>query len=250
MSQGKCPRKPQSAGKPGARSVLARALLPALLAGAASATELQDLLDLRRLAERYLQERIAQADAALTPSIEIGPVDDRLRLPRCERPLVPFLPPGTRLHGNGNLGLRCDDADQAWTLYVTYKISLQGPALVTRVPLGARQPLRAGDVELRSIVYDRSPSDYLRDMAQLAGAMTARPLPAGQPVTADSLLRRQTVQAGQRVKVWLAGAGFVVSQEGTALNAAAPGDLVRVRTDAGKILQGRAGADGHVRIDP
>lgn len=248
MSQGKRPREAESAWKPCARGVLAWALLPALLAGAASATDLQDLGSLREYAERFLHEQVSAADAALTARIEIGPVDDRLRLPRCARPPLPFLPPGARLHGNGSLGLRCEDA--AWTLYLTYKISLQGPALVARAPLAARQPLKAGDVELRSIVYERPSGDYLRDTSLLEGAMTARPLPAGQPITADSLLRSQSVRAGQRVKVWLPGAGFVVSQEGTALNAAAPGERVRVRTDAGKILEGRAGADGRVRLDP
>ncbi|MFN3594028.1 MAG: flagellar basal body P-ring formation chaperone FlgA [Thiobacillaceae bacterium] len=250
MSQGKPPRKAEPAAKRRARGVLAWALLSVPLAGAASATDLQDLGSLRQLAERFLHEQVSAADAALTARIEIGPVDDRLRLPRCGRPPAPFLPPGARLHGNGNLGLRCDDAIRPWTLYLTYKISLQGPALVARAPLGARQPLKAGDVELRSIVYERPTGDYLRDATLLEGAMTARPLPAGQPITVDSLLRSQTVRAGQRVKVWLPGAGFVVSQEGTALNAAAPGELVRVRTDAGKILQGRAGTDGRVRIDP
>lgn len=250
MSQGKRPRQAESAGKLRARGALAWALIAALLAGASSATDLQDLGGLRQAAERFLHEQVSAADAALTARIEVGPVDERLRLPRCERPPVPFLPPGARLHGNGSLGLRCDDARQPWTLYLTYKISLQGPALVARIPLGARQPLKAGDMELRRIVYERPPGDYLRDMTLLDGAMTARPLPAGHPITADSLLRRETVRAGQRVKVWLAGAGFVVTQEGTALNAAAPGELVRVRTDSGKILQGRAGADGRVRIDP
>jgi flagella basal body P-ring formation protein FlgA len=250
MAKRERPRKTESAWKPDIRSVLAWALLPALLAGVASAADLQDLGSLRQLAERFLHEQVRATDAALTARIEIGPVDNRLRLPRCEQPPVPFLPPGARLHGNGSLGLRCDDANQAWTLYLTYKIGLQGPALVARAPLGARQPLKAGDVELRSIAYERPPGEYLRDTTLLVGALTARPLPAGQPITVDGLLRSPTVRAGQRVKVWLAGAGFLVSQEGTALNTAAAGELVRVRTDAGKILQGRAGADGRVRIDP
>lgn len=221
-----------------------------MLTASAAASDLQDLAALRQLAERFLQQQVKEADAALTPNIEIGPADSRLRLPRCQRPPVPFLPPGARLHGNGSLGLRCEDAGQAWTLYLTYKITLQGPALVTRAPLGARQSLKTDDIELRTIVYDRPPGEYLRDVTLLAGAMTARPLPAGQPITVDGLLRNQTVRAGQRVKVWLSGTGFVVSQEGTALNGAAAGELVRVRTDAGKVLQGRAGADGRVRIEP
>ena len=210
---------------------------------------LQTWSDLRMRAERYLQDLVIREDAAIRAQVEIGTIDPRLRLPRCAQPLL-FLPAGARLYGNGSLGVRCEDTAEPWTLYLSYKITLIGPALVTRWPLAARQALKADDLELREIAYEAPPGDYLRDAALLEGAMTARPLPAGQPLTADRIVRSQTVRAGQRVKVWLSGSGFQVTQEGVALNSARAGESVRVRTDSGKLLQGQATADGRVLIRP
>ncbi len=210
---------------------------------------LQAWPELRLLAERHLHDLATRDDAAIRAHVEIGAIDPRLRLPQCARPVL-FLPAGSRLHGNGSLGARCEDAPEPWTLYLTYRISLQGPALVTRWPLAARQTIKAGDLELREIAYEAPPGDYLRDTALLEGAVTARPIPAGQPLTADRIVRSQTVRAGQRVKLWLSGSGFHITQEGVALNGAKAGETVRVRTAAGKIVQGQAGADGRVVVKP
>lgn len=226
-------------------------LLLTLSAGPVHAQDggLQTGLELRLLAERHLHELATRDDAAIRAQVEIGVIDPRLRLPRCKRPVM-FLPAGARLHGNGSLGVRCEDAPQPWTLYLTYRISLQGPALVSRWPLAARQAIKAGDLELREIAYDAPPGDYLRDTALLEGAVTARPIPAGQPITADRIVRSQSVRAGQRVKLWLSGSGFLVTQEGVALNGAKAGETVRVRTDSGKLVQGQATADGRVLMKP
>lgn len=210
---------------------------------------MQAWTDLRRQAERHLHDLATRDDAAIRAHVEIGAVDPRLRLPPCARPVM-FLPAGAHLHGNGSLGVRCEGPPEPWTLYLTYRISLQGPALVSRRPLAARQVIETDDVELRVIAYQAPPGDYLRDPALLEGAMAARPIPAGQPITADRLLRSQVVRAGQRVKLWLSGSGFQITQEGVALNGAKAGEPVRVRTDSGKLVQGQATADGRVLVRP
>lgn len=233
------------------QTFLSCCLLLSLAAGAVHAQDgaQQAWSDLQVEAARYLHDLATRDDTAIRAQVEVGAVDPRLRLPRCTRPVM-FLPAGARPYGNGSLGVRCEDAPEPWTLYLTYRISLKGPALVTRWPLAPRQQIKAGDVELREIAYAAPPGDYLRDAAQLEGAMTARPIPAGQPLTADRLVRSQTVRAGQRVKIWLRGSGFQVTQEGVALNGAKAGETVRVRTDSGKIVQGEASADGRVLIRP
>lgn len=226
-------------------------LLLSLSAGPLHAQEgaLEAWSELRLRAQRHLHDLATRDDATIRAHVEIGAIDPRVRLPRCTR-LVFFLPAGVRLYGNGSLGVRCEDTAEPWTLYLTYRISLQGPALVTRWPLAARHHIKASDLELREIVYDAPPGDYLRDVSLLEGAMTAHPIPAGHALTADRLVRSQTVRAGQRVKMWLSGSGFQVTQEGVALNGAKAGETVRVRTDSGKIVQGEASTDGRVLIRP
>lgn len=226
-------------------------ILLALFCGMATAAEEahEATARLRLLAERHLHELIKRTDPALRAQVEIGPIDPRLRLPPCKHPQW-FLPAGARLQGHGTLGVRCEDAAEPWTLYLSYKISLQGPALVAKRPLAARQVIMANDVELKEIAYEAAAGEYLRDPALLEGALTARSIQAGQAITLDRLLRSPSVRAGQRVKAWLHGSGFYITQEGVALNNALPGETVRVRTDAGKVIQGLATRDGRVQVVP
>lgn len=217
-------------------------------AARADASPAQDWNSVREAAERHLRDLVDKEYAGTQAQVEIGTVDSRLRMARCAK-LGFFLPPGSRPAGSGNLGVRCE-SPEAWSLYLTYQITLRGPALVVRWPVAARQELKDKDVETREIVYDTMPDRYLRRGEALEGAVTARPLAAGQALTVDSLLRRQAVRAGQRVKLIVVGSGFQVSQDGTALNDAAAGDTVRVRTPHGKVLQGSATADGRVRMQP
>lgn len=223
-------------------------ILLAAPGGAAHAENdgLQDWQEVRSQAQRHLLDEIGRAYTEVRGRVEMGAVDPRLRLPRCER-LAFFLPAGARLFGNGSLGVRCE-RPEPWTIYLGFQIALRGPALVARWPLGSRQPIKAGEVELREVDYEAPPGEYPRLMEQLEGAMTSRPIPAGQALTQDRLTRQQTVRAGQRVKVLLQGSGFEVAQEGVALNGATPGEVVRVRVQSGKLIQGLATADGRVRL--
>jgi flagella basal body P-ring formation protein FlgA len=56
------------------------------------------------------------------------------------------------------------------------------------------------------------------------------------------------VQAGDPVRLRIAGAGFAVSAAGQALGTAAEGQPVRVRSELGKILTGVARAGRVVEV--
>jgi flagella basal body P-ring formation protein FlgA len=58
------------------------------------------------------------------------------------------------------------------------------------------------------------------------------------------------IKAGNKVRLQTRTATFTVSQEGTALNNAAPGELVRVKTPGGRVVQGTAKQDGTVEVRP
>jgi flagella basal body P-ring formation protein FlgA len=58
------------------------------------------------------------------------------------------------------------------------------------------------------------------------------------------------IKAGAKVRLQVGTTTFTVSQEGIALNTAAPGELVRVKTPSGRIVQGTARQDGTVDVRP
>jgi flagella basal body P-ring formation protein FlgA len=217
-----------------------------LVTPSGGADSLQDLATLRTLAAAHLLNACGSAHAGLECQARVGPLDPRLRLPHCPKPEF-HLANGSRPHGNGNLRAHCREPSP-WTLYLTYGITLTGEVLVARRPLPAGTGLLAEDVEIRRITLGQAPGDYFRGMEQLRGAITARPVASGQAITLDLLKRRQLVRPNQRVRLLAEGAGFQVSQEGIAQNAAYMGETVRVKMPSGRIIQGVAEADGSVRV--
>lgn len=206
----------------------------------------QNFQTLRAQAGAWLESLAMKTYPDSQARVRIGPVDERLHLPACPEPRF-FLPHGGRIWGNGSLGARCEGAIK-WSLYLTFESSLRGPGLVALRPLPARTVPGPGDLELRLVDYQQNPDQYLREFPP--GSKLLRPLAAGQALLLGALDRPDVIRAGQKVQVMAAGAGFSVSQEGTALGRAAAGDTVKVKTPSGRIVQGIATREGHVAISP
>jgi len=177
---------------------------------------------------------------------KVGDVDARLRLSACAETRF-FLPANAQLWGRGSLGVRCE-APAPWSIYLSYQNRLSGPALVATRPIAVREAPGANDIELRQIEYTQSPDIYPRVLP--ADTRLNRPVAAGQAIVISWLVLPTVIQAGRKVRLQTRTTTFTVSQEGTALNTAAPGELVRVKTPGGRIVQGTAKQDGSVEVRP
>lgn len=213
-----------------------------------AAAPAQDMQQLYQSGKVWLLQQAEQTWPGVLAQAETSRVDDRLKLRAC-RDLQFSLPTGSRLGTSGSFGVQCR-APVKWRIYLSYQMRLSGPALVARRPLSARSVLGSDALEERVIDYEYPPSSYLTDPRLPAGTYVNRPLAAGQAVLAEWLAQPPAIHAGQRVRLHVQGDGFSVSQEGKALNTAAEGEVVRVKTQSGRILQGLAQADGSVRVQP
>lgn len=198
------------------------------------------LASAEREVRAFLEREVAQAAASFPGRIEIavGAVDPRRNLPACEK-VEPFLPPGTRLWGKANVGLRCR-AGAAWTVFLPIDVKIFAPALVTARPLAIGQPIEPADVKIEEVELTREPAGALSDPAALEERVAARALPAGALLRPEHLRTRPVIAQGDMVKVVYLGAGFSVATEGKALTAAASGQSVRVQMDTGRVVSGTA----------
>jgi len=201
---------------------------------------------LRQEATAWLGRQVAEVYPDSLARVEIGPLDERLRLSPCERVQF-FLPVGARLWSSGSLGVKCA-APSPWSLFLTYQIQLTGPALLAQRPLPARHLLSMGDVTLGNVRYEQDPGSYVREIP--SGATTLRPVNTSQPLLIQDLVLPDIIQAGAKVHVRVQGRGFSVAQEGKAMNAAKAGAPVQVKMPSGRIVRGVASATGEVEIRP
>ena len=177
----------------------------------------------------------------------VGAIDSRLTLQACTTPEV-FTPPGARLWGRTNVGVRCA-SPSAWTIYIPVTVRITGTYLVAARPLTQGQTLGANDYTLATGDLTQLPAGIALDPAQVLDRTLTGTLAAGQPVRTDLLRAPTVIQQGQSVKLVAKGRGFEVTADGKALSQGVLGQVVQVRSPSGQTIHGIARSGGIVEIN-
>jgi flagella basal body P-ring formation protein FlgA len=175
-----------------------------------------------------------------------GALDARLRLAPCTQ-VEPYLAGGQPAWGRTRVGMRCV-AGAAWNVQLPVQVQVFAPAVVTQVALPAGASLAEGQLGLAEVDWGAASAPPATEVALLAGRILARPLSAGQAIHASDLRPRQWFASGEQVRVLAVGPGYSISAEGQALSPGLEGQAVRVRTDNGRIVVGRAVGDKRVEV--
>ncbi len=219
---------------------------PAGAAAQGSVNELQPHESIRQAAEMHLLESRPRAGQRI--AVEVGSLDPRLRLARCDAPLETFEPPGTRTAGRVSVGVRCT-SPRPWKLYLPATVQLFAPVVVAARPLLRGGEIGNGDVVLAEREIGSLTSGYLDDPSQALGMKLRRTVAAGDALSPRGLAPPLWVRRGERI-VLVAGSGeFEVRMSGTALSEGARDQTVRVKnTRSNRIVEGVVESPGVVRV--
>ncbi|MCC9647439.1 flagellar basal body P-ring formation chaperone FlgA [Rubrivivax sp. JA1029] len=189
----------------------------------------------------------ALAPAGLRVEVVPGRLDPRLRLAPCNR-VEPYLPTGVRPWGRARVGLRCRDGAVPWNVFLPITVEVWGPGVVAVTALAPGTVLAPGQLALGEVDWAAAATPPLASVQALEGRTLARPLAPGQALRLDALKPREWFAAGEVVSVVARGDGYAVSTRGEALMRGVEGRLVRVRTEAGRIVTGWPTAEGRVDV--
>ena len=212
----------------------------------AFAAERQEIPPILKAVENYLRSETAGFPGQV--SFSLGTIDPHLNLPACRR-LEPFVPAGGRLWGQASVGVRCN-SQASWILYVPVSIKVMANVVHAARPLAQGQTVGPADLTLQKMDLSLLPGGILTEPTQAIGKTLVSSIASGQPLRQDLLRSPPVILQGQTVKLQALGRGFNVSSEGTALAAAAEGQVVQVRINSGKIINGIAHADGIAEVRP
>jgi len=215
-----------------------------LFAAAAVASPQQDHVEIRVAITDFVHAQLADLPGKIT--VKTGKIDRRIVLAACPA-LEPFTPPGGRLLGNTTMGVRCVSGS-SWTLFVPVQVKVNADLLVAIRPLQQGQVLRAEDIAIQN--GDLFHPGILTDPAEAVGKVLKFGVGPGQALRREMLRMPYAVTQGQTVQIQAAGRGYRIQYEGQALNNAAEGHDLRVRTSSGQVISGLAQADGSVAVQP
>lgn len=229
------------------RAGWAAALAAAVLPLAAAAAEVEDLDRIRSAVKRYLTTEFESKPG--NASFELGPLDPRLRLPRCTEALRidPRTTASAGMHQR--VAVRCE-GQKPWSLYVPVTITRSLPVVVTARAVGRGAPLTPDMVEVALRQVDGGRGEYFTRPGQVAGMSARRPLSPGHVLGPRDLEIATVVRRGQRVTLATYAAGIEVRTQGIAMADGGRGQRIPVRNErSDRIVYGQVTADGRVNVN-
>jgi flagella basal body P-ring formation protein FlgA len=219
-------------------------LIGCLWGGTALAAPQQSHAAIRAAALAYAQAQ--SKDLPGEVRIEVTPIDRRLKLEPCAT-LQAFLPAGAKLIGKTSIGVRCT-AQPGWSVLLQADIKVAADLLVASRPLAQGTVLSAADLSPQRGELGRP--GLITDPAQAIGKTLKFAIGAGQVLRQDMLRAPLLIRQGQTVTLRARGDGFVVSQQGIALNDTGAGEMVRIRTSSSQVITGITVAEGMAEAQP
>ncbi|MFC4274287.1 flagellar basal body P-ring formation chaperone FlgA [Achromobacter aloeverae] len=210
---------------------------------AATAVQPQDPAAVLSVADDYLRQQLASISP--NPTIKFDEIHTD-RLQACDD-LAAFMSAGARPRSRMSVGVRCA-APKPWSIYVQASISVPGQYVVAARTINAGEPITPDAMAPRDGDLVNLPPGAVTDAQSIVGMTASYRIASGQPIKLTSLRSIGTIQRGQTVRINAHGRGFTVSSEGVAMESAAPGSTVQVRTPSGQIVSGIVQRTGSVEV--
>jgi flagella basal body P-ring formation protein FlgA len=179
-------------------------------------------------------------------TLKVEEIDRRIVRSACPT-LEAFLPAGAPILGNSTVGVRCP-VKNGWTLFVPVQITVSVDMLITSKPLAQGHVLQAEDLSRQK--GELTQLGILTDPAEAIGKVLKNGIGAGQILRQDILRAPYAVIQGENVQLQVTATGLTIHSEGSALNSAAEGEAVQVKTSSGQVISGTARQGGIVEIRP
>lgn len=196
---------------------------------------------------------VAKTQAVPAESVDIAPLDARLQIRHCSRPLALDLP----FASNQTVRVRCAQPD--WQLYVRVSVSGQSPAapvqvadraaqpepearqvLVADVPLQRGMRLTAKHVRLAELDTPGMPVNVLEHLSQVMHAEVVRDVRPGTPLRSQDIRPTVLVKRGQMVLMSVGqSTGFQISARVEAMQDGRYGEQIKLKNrESGRLLSG------------
>jgi len=180
--------------------------------------------------------------------LEVGPLQPRLQLERCENAVKSSVAPGLRIAGRVVIELRCDGRS-AWHLYVPVRVVGTSQAVIAARAIVAGTVLTPKDISVEQRDLSSLPPGYLDDPAIAIGLTASRAVSGGAILTNQQLLGTRVVQRGQTVTLIASVDGMSVRMAGRVLSDGLVNQRVRVENlSSGRVVEGIARSEQIVEI--
>jgi len=205
-----------------------------------------DMGSIREIVQKFVHTEISKI--GVPGKIEVGQIDQQLRLSRCAKVPEVFFSNSDRKIGHTSVGVRCN-GEKAWTIYVPVRVGVFARVTVVSRALPRGHVIASGDIrkeykDLASLV-----DGYLKNPQDAVGKSLSQSMTLGAVVTPLIIQPARSVRRGDRVTILASRKGVEVRMAGVALADGVPGARIKVRNITNsKIVQGVVTKHGEVQV--
>ncbi len=181
--------------------------------------------------------------------VELVPIDNRLQLPECKKPLETFSPSGAIKAGRNSIGVRCH-GEQQWSIFTTALVKVFQPVLVLS------QSLRRGETITRQHYFQETRDvsklhdDFIIEVAQIENKQATRQLPAGIILSPRYFAEPKLIKRGEKVVISANREVFEIKMDGLAMMDGIRGERVRIKNESSRrIINATVIAPGLVTVN-
>jgi len=207
-----------------------------MLSATVRAADTTDPALIRAAAERAV--RVQAGASASQMTLEVAPLDPRLRVASCGESLKGFLSGTSEVRNPTTVGVRCEGPIR-WTVYTSVAVQSQTTVLVALRSMMRDTEISSTDFKLESRKVPGVASAYVSDPSALAGQRMGRAISGGEPLAFDELAPANLVHRGQHVVLLAHVGGVEVRMNGIALGDARASQRVKVQNESSqRVIEG------------
>ena len=181
-------------------------------------------------------------------TIDVSPLDSRLRLKACSVPLLVDYQRSRSRSGRTIVQVRCQ-GEKPWRIYVTATVRKLQNVVVTLAPI-----LKGERVALENLAYEQRDISRLRhgffeEKEQLKGKFAKKAIRGDVVLTPQQLFVPNLIDKGDQVSILFQKGDLKVQMKGVALENGHRDGKIRVKnSSSGKIVEGTVIAPGRIKI--
>ena len=211
-----------------------------------SATELQSHQSIKEAVSQYIRE--LAGDSGNDMKIELGSLDNRLRLPQCAEPMETTLRGTGELIGRIAIAVSCS-RPKRWKFYLGAIVRQFGNTVVAKQGIPRGTVLSRDDLQLEYIELTQLHRGYYQQIKHVEGMVAKRALVAGKPIGPSAVNQKQLVTRGDKITIRAIFAGVEVRMHGEALADGANGERISVKNlSSDRIINAVVTAQGIVSV--
>lgn len=198
--------------------------------------------------EFTVEDYLATSQTEGRYEIQVNQLDQRLRMPMCDKELTASLESPAKPLGRVTVKVRCEGASP-WTVFVPAQVRLFRDVVTVTRPLRRAGIVEPDDVTLRERDISLIGQGYFTSVDQAIGQRLTRPMVTDQVVTLVHLEQAEVISKGDQVVITARSGTLSVRMPGEALSNGAMAEQIRVKNlNSRRVIKAQVTAPGQVEV--